>query len=46
MQVPFEAVFLGRTYTVEAVTDTSTTRYYWVRSKHGVLVKISSAFFD
>lgn len=48
MSVPFNAVFIptGRVMTVECVTDTSAGRFYWVRSKHGVLVKVPELAFN
>lgn len=47
MTAPFQAVFLptGETVTVESVTDSSAGRFYWVRSKHGVLVHVHRRCF-
>lgn len=47
MNVPFQAIFLptGKEMTVEAVTDIGQGRFYWVRSKHGVLVRVPDVAF-
>lgn len=47
MTLPFTATFIptGKEMTVEAITETSSIRFFWVRSKHGVLVKVPAIAF-
>jgi len=47
MTLPFKARFIptDQIFTVEAVTDISIGRLYWVRSKHGELVSVPASAF-
>jgi len=47
MTLPFKVRFLANDaiYTVEAVTDISSGRFYWVRSKHNKLVSVPASAF-